>query len=257
MHPQALEPETEALLLRLHPDLPFHWEGASPEEMERLEEIAERPLPRFYRWFLSRMGRAMGPIAYQSLDFSAASVISCYDQKLVRVGRRFLLIGYETEEDMPLHTFYDFDFQTGDDARVVKLDFLGGAIHNMFHSFREMLAWGKFSHYRVDELPRRCRGSFKSSGDVLSELDSVMSHLGFTKPIPGLPCALYDRADAAMVTTSSPSDAGEPPSGYHSFRLGAPTTGVIRRILGTIALETRIEVKVRAWTPPLTARKRP
>lgn len=249
MSPQALEPEAEALLLRLRPELPFHWGGASAEEVARLQAIAGRPLPRFYQWFLSRMGRAMGPVAYPSLDFSVAKVLSCYEQNLVAVSRRFLLIGYEMDEVMPLHVFYDFDFQVRDDARIVKLHFLGGAIHNMFDTFREMLTWGKFSRFRIDELPRRCEGAFKGSGEVVAELDPVMARLGFTKLIPtGQLCALYDRADAAMAISATPRS---PPSKYHFFDFGAATTGVLRRILGTIALETRIEVKVRAWNPPL------
>lgn len=249
MFSQDLEPEAEALFLRLHPDLPFHWGGASAEELARLQAIAGRPLPRFYRWFLHRMGREMGPVEYPTLDFSASRIIASYEQGLVRAGRRFLLIGYETDEVMPLHVFYDFDYPSRDDARVVKLHFLGGAIHNMFDTFREMLTWGEFFQCRVDRLPRRCEGAFKGSGEVVAELDPVMARLGFTKLIPtGQLCALYDRADAAMAISATPRS---PPSKYHFFDFGAATTGVLRRILGTIALETRIEVKVRAWNPPL------
>ena len=249
MHPQDLEPETEALLLRLLPELPLHWHGASEEEIARMEAIAGRPLPRFYRWFLSRMGREMGPITYRSLEFSVAKVLSCYDAGLVRPNPRFLLIGYENDEVMPLHLFYDFDFPARDDARVVKRHFLGGPIYNSFDTFREKLAWGEFLVSRVEKLPQRCEGSFRGTGDVVKGLDSVMESLGFKKLIPtGDCCALYDREDAAMSISRTPA---EPPNLLHFFDLAGPTTGMLRRILGTIGMETRFDIEIESWTPPL------
>ena len=56
MQPQELEPEAEEFFLRLVPDLANQWKGATEDEIARLETIARRPLPRFYRWFLMRMG---------------------------------------------------------------------------------------------------------------------------------------------------------------------------------------------------------
>lgn len=253
MQPQELEPETEALLLSLAPDLPLYWQGASPEEIAQMEQIAGRPLPRFYRWFLSRMGREMGPFTYPSLDFSVAKVLSCYHEGLVLPNRRFLLIGYESDEVMPLHVFYDFDFPAREDARVVRLHFLGGPLHNQFDTFREMLAWGKFFTSRVYKLSQRCEGSFRGTGDVVAQLDSVMEALGFSKPIPtGNCCALYDRVDAAMAVQATPRD---PPSTYHFFKLSGMTTGALRRILGTIGMETRFDIEIESWTPPLASKR--
>ncbi|PRP93717.1 hypothetical protein ENSA7_81450 [Enhygromyxa salina] len=44
MRPEDLEPELDELLLRIVPNLASQWRGAT-------EQIAGRPLPRFYRWF--------------------------------------------------------------------------------------------------------------------------------------------------------------------------------------------------------------
>jgi len=242
----------EALLLGLFPDLPLYWHGASEEDIARMEAIAGRPLPRFYRWFLSRMGRSMGPLAYPSMDFSVAKILSCYNEELVLPNPRLLLIGYEQNEDMPLHLFYDFDFPARDDVRVTKRHFLGGPIYNGFETFREKLAWGKFLTERVEKLPQRCEGSFRGTGDVVQALDSVMDNLSFKKLIPtGDCCALYDRPDAAMTIQSTPD---EPPSLFHFFDLGGSSTGVLRRILGNIGTETRFDVKITSWTPPLPKR---
>ena len=238
----------EALLERLVPGLSANWQGASEAEIEQIEVIAGRPLPRFYRWFLMRMGRSMGRLAYQSLDFSARKVLTSYAEELFVPHPRFLMIGHESDEIMPLHVLYDLDFPARDDARVTKRHALGGASHHQFATFREMLAWGKFLHHGVEAMPQRCSGSFvDDGGDVLAHLDPVMASLGFKKPIPsGSHCALYEGASAAMATSATPGD--EPR--IHFFDLGGHDVGRLRRTLGVIGTETPLEVKISRWTPP-------
>ncbi|WP_437330111.1 hypothetical protein [Sorangium sp. So ce381] len=87
----------------------------------------------------------------------------------------------------------------------------GGQIHVHSETFREMLVWGEFLQFRVDTLPQRCRGSFFDEGaDVYKHLDPVMERLGFAQPLPTGPfCRLYERDDAAMACTSTPSDEPE------------------------------------------------
>jgi len=201
----------EELLLRLVPDLASQWQGATEDEIEQIERIAARPLPRFYRWFLMRMGHSMGPIAYPSLDFSAQKVLSCYAEVLFVPHSRFLMIGHETEEMMPLHVLYDFEHPARDDARVTKRHAMGGAIHDQFETFREMIAWGEFWMSRVNKFPQRCMGSLVNrGGDVVSLLDPVVKSLGFKTPIlTGPCCTLYEGAHAAMVTNTTPGDDTE------------------------------------------------
>ena len=158
MHPRDLESEVDNLLLRLVPDLEKQWAGASAEEIEKIEEIAGRPLPRFYRWFLMRMGTSMGALAYRSIDCSAKTILTCYADGLVAPDPRFLMIGYENDDMMPLHLFYDFEHPSRDDARVVKMDAAAGPFHVQFDSFREKLAVGKFVALRVKRLPQVCEG---------------------------------------------------------------------------------------------------
>jgi hypothetical protein len=117
---QGLEPELEDFLLRVGPELAQQWKGSGPEEIAQIERIAGRPLPPFYRWFLTRMGQSMGPLAYPTLDFSAQRVLTCYAEELVAPHPRFLLIGYDSDELMPLHFFYDLDLPARTDARVMR-----------------------------------------------------------------------------------------------------------------------------------------
>jgi hypothetical protein len=126
MHPHDLEPEVEDLLLRLVPELSQQWKGATPGEIDAVEAIAGRPLPRFYRWFLMRMGQDMGPIAYPVFDFAAPTVLACYSEELFPPHPRYLMIGYSLDEIMPLHLLYDFEHPARDDARVTKRHAQGG-----------------------------------------------------------------------------------------------------------------------------------
>lgn len=240
----------EALLLSLLPDLQRQWQGASEEQIGQIERLAGGSLPRFYRWFLLRMGRSMGPLAYETIDFSADKILTCYAEKHFRPDPRFLLIGADSDELTELHVHYDFDYPDRDDARVVKRSALGGAIYPEFETFREKLAWGKFLRYRVEKYPQLCMGFLKSQGnDVLSYLNPVLASMGFTVPIPtGKCCALYQRANAAMVTSCAPNDAPK----RHIFRLGGSDAAALRKILGVVATETSLEVKIKSWTPLLS-----
>jgi hypothetical protein len=248
MRPQELEPEVEEFFARLLPDLDQELRGATQDEVDRIERIAGCILPRFYRWFLLRMGEGMGPLAYPTLDFRASTVLSCYAERLFMPHPRFLMIGHETNEMMPLHALYDFEHPARYDARVVKRSPMGGAIYNRFETFREMIVWGVFRSEYVGNLKQRCRGSLTDGGgDVLSHLDPVMKSMGFVSPIPTGPCCgVYQGAGLGLATSATP---GQPPRN-HFFYLGGPNAGRLRRILGEIATETSLELSVDEWWPP-------
>lgn len=242
--------EMEELLLRIVPGLAKQWQGATSGMIVQIEQLAGRPLPPFHHWFLSRMGKSMGALAYPTLDFSAQRILDCYAEKLVAPDPRFLLIGYESNEMMPLHVFYDFDVPARADALVTLRDAMGGALYDRFETLREMLAWGALLKFRVNKMPRRCEGILSSDDpDLLSSLAPLMSSLGFTEPIPTGPCCgLYERHDAVIVCKRTPR---EELTGIQTFSLGGRDAGVLRKILGSIATGSSIEVEVDEWTPAL------
>jgi hypothetical protein len=256
---RALEPETEDLLLRLVPGLAAQWQGASATEIDRIEALAGRPLPRFYRWFLLRMGRSMGPLQFRSLDCSASAVLSCYAQGIFDPHPRFLMIGCQTDDMMPLSLFYDFDHPARDDARVANLSPAGSTQLFPYETFREKLALGEFLVSRIETLPQICRGSFKSeSGGVLRQLDPLMARAGFTKPIPTGPnCALYERADASLSVSDAQMSIDAvspyPPADEQAFDLGGADASALQGILAAVADQSALEVTIKSWTPPLRA----
>jgi hypothetical protein len=250
MQTQDLEPETEALFLRVRPGLADRWQGASDDEIAALESVAGCTLPRFYRWFLARLGRSAGLLEYRSLDFSLEKILSCYREGLVAPDPRWLMIGYETDEIMPLHLFYDLARPARDDAFVLTRDLDDGSVNPHFETFREMLGWGEVAR-RVMSMPQRCVGALRAGAgvEVLATLAPLMSDLGFQEPIrTGTSCGLHERADAAMAISRTPREL---PSPNFSFDLGGPDSATLRRILGVVTTRSPLECKIKEWNPSL------
>jgi hypothetical protein len=250
MQPQELGQALEDLFRRLEPAAVAQWRGATPDEIQQLEQIAGRPLPEFYRWFLARMGQSTGLQAYGTMDLSLPKVLECYAQKRVAPDPRFLLIGYENEEHMPLHLFYDLERPARDDAQVGRQYGPRDETNPEFETFHEMLAWGVVLRRRIQLLPQRCVGTFSlERGEILSQLAPVMESLGFTQPLPtGAYCAVFERDDAAMVVRAIPRD--EPPE-FQVFRLAGPDEVALRRVLGALGTRTSLQVEIDDWDPLL------
>jgi hypothetical protein len=245
----SLEPSLEALLVRVVPGLEVGWAGADAREISELQAIAGRPLPDFYLWFLSRMGQSMGPMRYPTVDFSARGVLSAYASRAIEADGRFLLIGHERDELMPLHYFYDLDQPARSDALVVRMLTPRDERHEQFETFREMLAWGELWSQRVERAPQHCRGTLRAAGGALyPALASALTRLGFTTPIEtGGFCGLYERADATLVCSGNPSEPRE----AQAFGFGGRDAATLGQLLGELTREAGVEVTLAAWSPPL------
>lgn len=246
-----LEPEMEDLLETLVPGAENDMLGATKDQIEKIESLANQPLPKFYLWFLRRMGQKMGPFSYPSLDFSATRVISSYEGKLIPTHKRYFMIAFEKNQTMPLHLFYDLENRVRDDAAVVKSQDLYGSVLAHFETFREMFAWTKFARFRVFAFPQRCRGVLiEPNGAVKSVLDPLMADLGFSTPssLPTGPyCGLYHGAASAMQVQATP---GKPP-GILAFSFGGVDSRILRHIMGEIRSNSSLEVEIVEWVPAL------
>ncbi len=250
-----LEPELEALLLRIVPNLAHDWKGASPEEIEALEDLVEltgHDFPPFYRWFLSRLGGGVGALHPILRGFTATSVLAAYRSGSVDLGRTQFLIGRMPDPLMPLDVYYDLACPMREDALVSTAVMEAGPERKTAETFREWLAAGALRGFRVLQMPNSCFGAFVDAGEAVAEqLETVMHALGFTSPLPatGPHCRLYERDDMAMVAKSSV----EPSSlGILVFDIGGPTVASIRRVFGEIGTRTSLQIDVERWAsrPP-------
>jgi hypothetical protein len=245
-----LEPQMEHLLGRLVPDFASRIEGVSLKKIAAVERIAGRPLPRYYRWFLERMGKSMGPFGYRSLDFSLQRVLDCHANGTFERDPRFLMIGYEADTLYPAHIAYDLDHSARDDARVSVR--MGGRTQLQdcsFETLREMHAH-QLLGLKVTAQRQRANLALRDreTRDVAKHLTPVMGWLGFTSPIETGPhCLLFERKDAVLIGCANLDK--EP--AHHSVHVGARNEVELRNVLKAITRQTGIEVEVDGWDPRL------
>ena len=235
--------ELEALLLWLEPSRAGTWQGASGAEIDQLEQLAGQPLPGLYRWFLSRMGGTSSSLkGYPTFAFSASQIISCYANEEVAPDRRFFLIGWDCDDYLPQHLFYDFEHRTAVDARVVLQPSVYGPQNSLYESLRMLVATTEFVLSRVLRFAQQCSGRFKMKGIGLrGPLDQIMSRLGYQKPVAAdLHAALFDRGDSAMSLKYNP---GKSSNTNLFFQFGGTDACVLREVLDTLADELQLEVE--------------
>lgn len=245
-----LEPELEALLLRIVPGLARDWSGASAEELEALEERVELTgydFPPCYRWFLSRLAGGVGALHPMLQGFTAASILAAYRSGSVDIGRTQFLIGRVPDALFPLDVYYDLAHPLRDDALVMRAFMEAGPEIRAAETFREFLAAGALIRFRVMLAPQRCFGALVDpKRGAADQLEVVMGRIGFTSPITTGPFGrLYERDDMTMVAESSVKPEN---LGILVFRIGGPSVAAIRRLLGEIATGSSLQVDADRWT---------
>jgi hypothetical protein len=236
----------ETLLLRLWPGIREECVGASPDEIQEIEEIAGQPLPSFYRWFLQKMGGDLGPFRFPRLDFRTATILSKYRTWHVSRDPRYLLIAWHSDTKMPNHLFYDLHAAVRGDALVIRGDADAAVLGNRSETLCEMFTHRTMLWYRVNMSECVCWGSFKvEAGALVPLLRPTLDALGFTCPVPtGEFCGVYERQDAALVYSVPPDSQ---PTRFVVFHLGGASEGLLRQILGTMGLDAGVQVKIDRW----------
>lgn len=237
------EAEFEALLQRAYPGYEAQIQGCSAAEIEAIEQISPAPLPAFYRWFLQRFGRELGPLAYPYTDFRAAAVLEYYAEDWNGTKPTLahgLVIGCSTDPMWP-NLVYDLRYPARDDARV-RMGTLGN------ETLREDLTWGVFLSAIIPTFPRICRGVISAGTEsALDDLTEVMLRLGYVQPIPtGFRTRFFMGTDAAMML-----DGDFDSNAALAFRFGATTSTRIREIFGVLCSEVNMEIWKLEWLTPL------
>jgi hypothetical protein len=241
------EPEMEAFLVRLIPGLFAECEGASEEEIRLLQSFTSKPLPRFYIWFLRRMGRSMGPLSIPLIDFSVFSIVSWYngDHGGFDVPDTDLLIGLDTDKRL---IFYNLNVPNRNDALLQSTALDDYCPNNDFETFREMLGWSTHFRFRITKFPHFCSGYIRSNDkEIFRQINPILTDMGFIQPIAtGLFCGIFDHVDAAMICSRTVYDIKYPLS--LSFDLGGRNKELLRNILGKITSETSVFVEIKKWS---------
>jgi hypothetical protein len=243
MQPEEIEPEIEEFLHKLIPDLDSKWEGATEFEINKIEEIAGRPLPMFYKWFLLRMGQNMGPLAHPKTDFSASKVIEFYEKENPVTDPVTLLIGYDSNPT-PLHTVYLLDKQIRDDATIALMNFDDFEIYDPWETFHSYFIWSSFFCHRILKSTVACKGVIcLQSTEIKKTLSPLLLTIGLTIPIDtGNYCALFESHEVSLLLSS-----GMGTNEFIMFFLAGQDNATLRALLGKITSETNCEMKFIEW----------
>lgn len=249
--PSELEPELEALLLKWVPDMAKRWRSASETDIEAIEQIADGELPRCYDWLLQRLGDGWDDIGFGTLDFSARTIIQGHARSLFPPHEGMMCIAGDTAEWQPQLRYYDLAHPAKDDAPVFvagpdELDF-----ESEYETLRELIASAVFNNHRLRPMPVRCEGIIgaEDDADVLEALAPVLEDLGFRAPVPCGPlCVMYDDETLALSSYRSPEWAR---ANVVPFKLGGPSQGELRKLLGIITTSTDLVTRKLDWNPVL------
>lgn len=247
--PSDLEPELEALLLRWVPDMSSRWRSASEPDIEAIERIAGCELPRCYRWLLLRLGEGWDDIGFGTHDFSARTIVQGHARGVFPPHEGMMCIANDTAEWQPQLRYYDLAHPAKEDAPVFMAGPEEADFMPEFQTLRELIASATFNNHRIQPMPFQCTGLLvaEDQGDALQVLAPLFDELGFSVPVPCGPlCLLYD--DGTLAFSSYRNPARRTPY-VLPFRLGGPSLGALRRLLGLVSTSTSLVTENLRWTP--------
>ncbi|MFL5345327.1 MAG: SMI1/KNR4 family protein [Hyalangium sp.] len=216
-------------------------EGASQEEVARLEQLVGQPLPARYKQFLRTLGRSMGDLQAEDTDFRIERVLKFYENSKRRPPARYILIGAQVADTYDQYLLDRAAASGEEDCAVVQADpaepFTStDYIHTLYPSLQDMLFVLAFSTKRMAMLPHRrdFLPSLVDSGKgrlrivpsgLLDSLEGILGRLGFQKlPYTSALNPLFERGDAALYASRSPEGDGV------TIELGAEDQREFRRL---------------------------
>jgi len=144
------------LVERYDPDYSRKLRGASPEEIRDLEDLAGQPLPESYRAFLTRLGRDMGGLEVEGVDFHIERILEFYKSGDWPPPKGYIL--FAIQEDDPQMDYYLECTSPGQrDCPVVRFPSLGefsrqGYFDELDPSLNDFLLSLAFSEKRMEDF---------------------------------------------------------------------------------------------------------
>lgn len=199
-------------------------QGATAQEIVRLESLIKRPLPSNYNDFLRCMGRSMGSLREEDTDFSIGRILKFYELSKRRPPRRYILIGVQLvdtygrflldceadtqREDCPVvHADPEEPFENDD--HIVPLY---GSLKDMLFllGFRKRMARLEHRHRFLPSLVSSGRERLRMVEPGLIEaIEATVLQMGFQKlPYTSPLTPLYERGDAAFYVDRASQGGG-------------------------------------------------
>jgi hypothetical protein len=197
-------------------------QGASSEEVHRLEEHLRRPLPSPYKDFLSLMGKDLGGFETPHVDLRLERVQEFYEVTEPRPPSRFIFIGAH-DEDPYMDYYLDCETPSGINCKVVRAEVPEQLLKPeklwcSFASLEDMLfVWAfrsrlaRLGHRRKfsPALQRNSQGIMAIPPGVFDGAERLAAQLGFQKLPHTTPLTLlFERGDAALYLSRPTAEGG-------------------------------------------------
>jgi hypothetical protein len=203
------------LVERYDPGYSRKLRGASPEEISRLEELAGQPLPERYQEFLARLGRDMGGLEIEGVDFHIERILAFYRSGHWPPPRGYILFAIQ-EDDPQMDYYLECTRPGARDCPVVRFPSEGefskeSYFESLDPSLNDFLLSMAFSEKRMGDFDLQrllmpSTGSRKQDPEALVDpielarvVDERAHRLGFERVArTSVAYRFYDQPDAAL-----------------------------------------------------------
>lgn len=203
------------LVERYDPDYSRKIQGASPQEIHQLEKLVGQPLPESHREFLAQLGRDMGGLEIEGVDFHIERILKFYENGDWTPPASYILLAIQ-EDDPQMDYYLECTHPGARDCPVVRFPSAGAfskedyfdALDPSLNDFLLSLAFSEkcleaFDHQRL-LTPSTRSGKQKpevigNPVEIVRVLDERAHRLGFERIAPSsVAYRFYESPEAAL-----------------------------------------------------------
>ncbi len=203
------------LVERYDPDYSRKLRGASPEEIRDLEGLAGQPLPESYREFLTLLGKDMGGLEIEGVDFHIERILEFYRSGDWPPPKGYILFAIQ-EDDPQMDYYLECTSPGRRDCPVVRFPSMGefsreGYFDSLDPSLNDFLLSLAFSEKRMEDFElqrlltpstgsrKQDPGLIVNPVELVRVIDERAHRLGFERVAStSVAYRFYDQPDAAL-----------------------------------------------------------
>ncbi len=225
-------------LIALNPKFADKIEGASEDQIDKLEKAAKRDFPEAYRALLRWGGKRFDADLWET-DISVKALLKAHKHGGWLPPPPYLLIGL-VKMDVDLDYDLYLDVTDPEAPGVARIQFspngsfeeVKGGMVNLGGPLSSVVFGKLFLHFHLDLMGATTFvGAHSLRQGVLAEAHRVLKRLGFERHrLSGADCAAYMRGDASAFVSQDP---GQPATAT----LGAYNSATLRSVAGELEHE--------------------
>ena len=188
------------------PDFRTSIRPATDGEIERLQNVVGRSLPRAYHEFLRSFGNGMDWVEIFDANFDIQTITEYYEKSTWRPPDQYLLIGLATEDPF-FHIHLQITdnepprvvaFPDGSSAKDFQADIIDTWAHPIAGSLDEMMCTYAYRRLKLPSLPFHAKFAVENVG--IDDISTMTKELGFDEQwFSNAWTHVGNRHDAALI----------------------------------------------------------